>query len=181
MEPLLERICPACRFKNESNATICVNCQTPLGIFIKGQITTKHLLENTTFLIPSEIDALIINTLIKSSIPAKGFAIYVVNNDELILLDEEQTELILGRRTEDTIGDLINIGAYDTFVSRRHAKVIKGENGYLIMDLGSSNGTWLENQRLIPHRPYPFQSGAHFRFGHIQVLIHYVESTSSKS
>ena len=170
MEPLPEQICPACKFKNESNATICANCKTPLGNFIKGQITTKHLAENRVPLNRTEIDV-----LIKSSLPEKGFTLYLVHNDELILLDEEQVELILGRKTTDTIGDLINIGAYDEFVSRRHAKVIKGEYGYSIMDLGSSNGTWLESQRLVPHRLYPFRSGTQFWFGHTQVLIHYAE------
>lgn len=170
MEHLRERICPACKFKNEGIATICANCQAPLGDVIKGQITTKHLSENRIPLSPSDIDL-----LIKSSLPEKGLAIYLVNSDELILLDEEQPELILGRRTKDTIGDLINIGLYDEFVSRRHAKVIKDENGYSIMDLGSSNGTWLKDQRLIPHRPYPFKSSTQFWFGHTQALIHYAE------
>jgi hypothetical protein len=170
MDPLPEHVCSVCNFKNESNANICANCQSPLAFFLKGQITTRRLLENRISISPSEIEV-----LIKSSIPEKGFAIYLVDHDELILLDEEQTEIILGRRANDTVGDLINIGAYDEFVSRRHAKVIKDENGYSIMDLGSSNGTWLEDKRLIRHRPYSFRSGAHLWFGHTQVLIHYAD------
>jgi len=170
MEPLPEHVCSVCSFKNESNATICANCQSPLEFFLKGQITTKRLLENRISISPEEIEV-----LIKSSIPEKGLAIYLVDHDELILLDEEQTEIILGRRAKDTVGDIIDIGTYDEFVSRRHAKVIKDDSGYSIMDLGSSNGTWLEDKRLIRQKPYSFRSGAHLWFAHTQALIHYAE------
>ena len=52
-------------------------------------------------------------------------------------------ELILGR--EDSSADLV---IPDPGVSRRHARVI-GENGALILeDLGSSNGTYVNGERI---------------------------------
>lgn len=173
MDPSIGKFCPVCKFKNEYDATVCVNCQTPLENVIVTQITTKRLTENASLLSHAELEA-----LIKSYIPVKGLTFYIVNNGELIIVGEEKTELILGRKIDDTVKNLINIGAYDVFVSRRHAKIMKTEKGYEITDMGSSNGTWLEEQRLIPHKAYPLQNGAQIRLGHIQVMFHYASNGS---
>lgn len=171
MEISIGRFCSVCKFENESDATVCANCQTPLKDAHTAQITTKRLSDNSSILSKTEIEG-----LIKSSIPVKGLTIYILNNGELIIVEEEQAELILGRKTADSIdtaGYLLNIGAYDGFVSRRHAKIIRSEHCYEIMDLGSSNGTWLDKQRLVPSKYYPLHSGAQIQLGHIQILVHY--------
>jgi serine phosphatase RsbU (regulator of sigma subunit) len=41
-------------------------------------------------------------------------------------------------------------------VSRQHAQILCREDAYLLEDLDSSNGTYVNGQRLIPHRPAPF-------------------------
>jgi len=41
------------------------------------------------------------------------------------------------------------------------------------MDLESSNGSWLENQRLIPKQPYPLESGDRIRIGRLNMLVFY--------
>ena len=40
----------------------------------------------------------------------------------------------------------------DVTVSRHHARVIKDENGYLIEDLNSLNGTYVNRKRIERHR-----------------------------
>src|SRR4051794_14283221 len=40
-------------------------------------------------------------------------------------------------------------------VSRQHPLLIAVDGGYQVEDLGSSNGTYLNGQRLSPHRPTP--------------------------
>jgi len=171
MDISIGRFCAVCKFENEADATVCVNCQTPLKDDHTAQITTKRLTENT-----SVLSKKVIEDLIKSSMPEKGLTIYIINNNELIIVEEDHAELILGRKTADSIDTssyLINVGAYDGFVSRRHAKIIKSNNGYEIMDMGSSNGTWMDKQRLIPNKLYPLHSSAQIQMGHIQVLIHH--------
>jgi hypothetical protein len=168
MDSSFGHFCPVCKFKNESDATVCVNCHAPLEYAFTTKITTKRLSENIALLSHAEIDA-----LIKSFTPAKGLTLFIVNNGELIIVNDDQKDLILGRKTNEDISNLINIGAYDNFVSRRHANITKTDECYMIMDLGSSNGTWLEEHRLIPHKPYPLEDGAQIRLGHIQMMIHY--------
>lgn len=55
-------------------------------------------------------------------------------------------------------------------VSRRHAAIRAYEQGLALIDLGSTNGTLLNGNRLVPERPYPIRSGDEIRFG--DLLIH---------
>ena len=54
----------------------------------------------------------------------------------------EKTELQLGRELSNDI--VIN----DAEVSRRHARLVLQEEGYVLEDLGSTNGTFIRGQRL---------------------------------
>jgi pSer/pThr/pTyr-binding forkhead associated (FHA) protein len=58
-------------------------------------------------------------------------------------------------------------------VSRRHAMVCPTENGYEIVDLFSRNGTWIDDQRLLPNKPYPLPSGSLLRIGQERLLVRY--------
>jgi serine/threonine protein kinase len=50
-----------------------------------------------------------------------------------------------------------------TFVSRKHFAVKREEDKYYLQDLGSTNGTYLDNIRLIPKRWYELRDGVHLR------------------
>ena len=53
-----------------------------------------------------------------------------------------ETETVLGRHPECTIQVNSNM------VSRRHARLVKGNSGYLLEDLGSGNGTFLNGKKV---------------------------------
>lgn len=61
--------------------------------------------------------------------------------------------------------DLGADGGLDAGVSRRHARIIAHESGYLIEDLASANGTFLNGVRLQIQRPVPLNSGDELRLG----------------
>lgn len=69
------------------------------------------------------------------------------------------------------------IRLHDTEVSRRHAEFRRTEEGYLVVDLGSSNGTWVNNQRVQRHL---LQTGDHIRLGQT-VLLYSAGDTHSES
>jgi len=53
-----------------------------------------------------------------------------------------ETEVVLG--SQDSCNVVIN----DPFVSRRHCRIVHRDNRILLMDLGSTNGTYVENIRI---------------------------------
>jgi len=46
-----------------------------------------------------------------------------------------------------------------TIVSRRHASIEFQKKQYVLIDLGSNNGTWLNGERLTPRQEYPLHEG----------------------
>ncbi len=54
---------------------------------------------------------------------------------------------------------------YGRQVSRRHAEIRYQNGGFLIRDLGSTNGTWLNGHRLPAKRAYPLRPGDWVSFG----------------
>ncbi|NBD36505.1 MAG: protein kinase, partial [Chloroflexi bacterium] len=53
----------------------------------------------------------------------------------------------------------------DEKVSRHHAEIRTDRRGSVLVDLDSTNGTFLNGQRLTPHQPYPLGSGAWVQVG----------------
>ena len=73
--------------------------------------------------------------------------------------------------TVDLTGEPITIGRaddstitlIDDYVSTRHARLVLQEGGWLIEDLGSTNGTYLDRQRVTT--PTPVTIGVPIRIG----------------
>ena len=59
----------------------------------------------------------------------------------------------------------------DPKVSSQHAELTLGRDGWLVSDLGSSNGTFLEGQRLPPGTHVPFQPGQTVTIGEFALSI----------
>jgi pSer/pThr/pTyr-binding forkhead associated (FHA) protein len=109
----------------------------------------------------------------KTLIPLDGIAVYIAGTAKPVFLNSHD-EFIIGRKVEETSDpffDLTNLGGYLLGLSRRHAKVRRTALGYEIMDLSSTNGTWLNDERLSPHKPYPLTSGSQLRLGRMRFVI----------
>lgn len=80
-----------------------------------------------------------------------------------------QGESLIGRLDPNRgIHPEVDLSRYDPSarVSRRHARIIVQNNQYLIEDLNSSNGTFINNQvRLVPRQPHQLNSGDEVRLG----------------
>ena len=110
-------------------------------------------------------------------IPEGGIGIYAAGTFKPYYLRVDK-ELIIGRKTETTaesiaILDLSDLDAFNMGLSRRHAMIRRTESGFEVVDLSSSNGTWLNAERLIPNKPYPFASGSQLRIGNMRLFIIY--------
>jgi hypothetical protein len=66
--------------------------------------------------------------------------------------------------------DLTDDDGAEHGVSRIHAAIQYSNRGLVLIDLGSTNGTLLNNYRLPPDLPYPLHHGDEIRFG--RLLVH---------
>jgi hypothetical protein len=67
--------------------------------------------------------------------------------------------------------DLTADGGLDGGVSRQHAKIHRQESSYLVEDIGSANGTFINGQRLVPYLPHMLKDGDELQFGSIKLEV----------
>lgn len=72
-------------------------------------------------------------------------------------------EVIVGR------GDAADLRIQETMISRRHARLWLDGNGAMVEDLGSTNGTYLNDRRL--RAPMPLVPGDRLRFDETQFVV----------
>lgn len=56
-------------------------------------------------------------------------------------------------------------------VSRFHAVIMLVNDAFHIKDMGSTNGTRINDRKIPPYRLVPFRSGDTLRFGHLNVIV----------
>jgi hypothetical protein len=170
----LENICPVCKETNELEAVVCWQCGTALeDPFMDPGARTKTT--DTLTQAPDRVKGWSVD---EATIPHNGIAIYVEGTTSPAYLDSHG-EFVIGRRAGTTaeiseaLLDLSPIGGFGLGISRRHAVIRRVEHGYEVLDLGSVNGTWLNDERLVPQRYYPLASGSHLRLGNMRLFVVY--------
>ena len=85
----------------------------------------------------------------------------VVEQGELAgqVLPMTQPALLIGRGKEN---DLVLL---DSDVSREHARLQRGPQGWTLVDLGTTNGTFVNGKRLPPQDPYLLRPGDRITVG----------------
>jgi len=178
--------CPNCGQQNRPGVIFCENCGASL--IGKLPLSTKALDTDN-----SDQPDIGIDTSTLTDVTIQGTATF--EHGMLLRLEVEgspdpvrftpKVETIFGRRDPATGDkpdiDLTPFAGYRMGVSRRHAAIRPGdENGLDLWDLGSSNGTFLNGQRLSAHRPYRLRDGDEIRLG--QMMIHvYFEREASRT
>jgi hypothetical protein len=175
--------------KNEAGAKKCIYCNTPLGVQASQKTVMLRNLHEVTGTLPDSYEDFLdapappTERFMDFELPSKGIALINLENGQPITMQEEKA-FILGRvsaelKTREPLVDLTELDALELGVSRVHAMIRRTRDGYQIVDLESSNGTWLENQRLIPNQPYPLESGDRIRVGRLNILIFYPKISKS--
>jgi hypothetical protein len=162
--------CLNCRHKEVSGAVFCSQCG--------AQLVT-----------PVDIDTLKINTAgtgerIKGNTAPyqppppttlnSWVSLHMVESGQILPL-ADRTEFTLGRTTEGQPimpdVDLSPFNAYANGVSRLHA-VLKCINKHtIIMDLGSSNGTYVNGSRVTPNMEHPVAHGDIVYLGKLKIQV----------
>lgn len=168
-----EKFCPVCKNKNDRNAVVCVHCGASFDHFpSETGVTTKNTDDIPDLVVAKVLDA----PVNKDLIPEDGIAVYAAGSAKPVYLRFD-TELIFGRKTDEPsdvpILDLTELGGYQMGLSRRHAMIRRTEEGYEIIDLFSTNGSWLNEERMMPNKPYRLTNGSQLRFGRMRLLVFY--------
>jgi hypothetical protein len=165
------QICPVCKHRNELEAVVCGQCGASLhDPFMDPGAKTK-----TSDMPALSPDSLRVWSVDESTIPKRGIGFYIKGAHEPAFV-EARSEFVMGRKvgtTTEGLLDLAPFGGYHLGLSRRHAVIRRIEHGYEVLDLGSVNGTWVNDERLVPHKSYPLESGSHLRIGNMQLFVFY--------
>lgn len=173
---VFQKFCPACKLSNDANAHVCEYCGAPLKIDIldtqgKRAGASVEASEPIREKSPGEYKS-----------PPKGLAFFILNKTEPFALRTEE-EFVIGRAEGGTSEALLDLTDQDGFafgVSRRHAMIRSGGDKYVLIDLNSSNGTWLNGQLLIPTQPYDLPSGSVIQLGRLKLVTSYNSPPSGR-
>jgi hypothetical protein len=94
--------------------------------------------------------------------------------EQPLVLNFEES-IILGRRDvntkENVCADLTPFGGYEKGVSRVHASIQRVRGSLVLVDLGSTHGTFLNGQRLSPHQQNMLLEGDEIRLGNWVAVV----------
>ena len=157
--------CPNCGQQNRPGVIFCENC----GASLIGKLPLSTRALDTE---DSEQPDVGVDTSTLTDVTIQGTATFErgmqlrleVEGSPDPIRFSPKAETIFGRRDPATGDkpdiDLTPFAGYRMGVSRRHAAIRPGdENSLDLWDLGSSNGTFLNGQRLSAHRPYRLRDG----------------------
>lgn len=176
---ILEKFCAVCKRKNEWEAVVCIHCGASLEANPIGTSDISSTAEVQTIVMGRMGELLANETLI----PDGSIAMYLAGTSDPIFLSSEN-EFVIGRKVgEETVEsflDLAKWGGYQLGLSKRHVTIRRAENAYEVIDLSSSNGTWLNDEQLLPDKPYPFASGSQLRLAKMRLFVLYRPAVAAK-
>jgi pSer/pThr/pTyr-binding forkhead associated (FHA) protein len=164
-EKLNTLYCPKCGHGNALNSTRCNKC----GLAFPSTIPVDDLVP----------DAQPVITLEEPSISAQlwqaGTIVFSIAGHDRPIFVRRQDEISLGRTAPGESPQTVDLSMYSgqkMGVSRRHAIIRLGEQQATIEDLGSANGSWINEQRLTANQPHALNSGDYLRLGHMIIVVH---------
>lgn len=177
--------CPNCGYTNRPGVVFCENCGSSLlGAGVVAE--TRSLSEADKAdekALPKEVtlEEIQASEVVKGTddFPEGGLLRLEFGEGAKPVLMPINKTLVFGRRDAATGSmpdvDLTTFAGYRMGVSRRHAELrLDADGKHLnLWDLGSSNGTFINSDRLISHRPYRLRDGDQVRFGQLVMHVHF--------
>jgi hypothetical protein len=113
---------------------------------------------------------------------APGTGLLLCIDDVEIVIDDPDHDIWLGRFNDKMppprdayIVNLTDLEGYKRGVSRLHAVIHVTDDWRLeLVDLASSNGTYLNGRSLVPHQAYALQDGDEIRLGQLPIMLYFM-------
>ncbi len=162
------RTCPECQHENPDDAMKCGGCGRRLWDEDTVEATMIQKL-------PEGFQKQAIKSGWGTSTfePSHQVIIHVRDTQEPIFVRPTSGDFVLGRVDDAYSLNLTPYGALEKGVSRTHAALRQGDEMIFIVDLGSTNGTFLNEQQLAPHQPRVLRSGDQVRLGQLVLHIYF--------
>ena len=163
------QICAVCHYTNKAGVDKCVKCGTLLL-----PVTTVNISHDI------KLDS---DELTPSIKPKLGYLTAYLPSHNHSMHVKLKPEIVFGRGTGIELPPDIDLTAYygvQAGVSRRHALIRFTIDSAVIEDLGSSNGTWLNEVRLESRQKRPLRSGDIIRLGNFLMFVYFTFSTKTE-
>ena len=166
--------CPNCAFaENADTALICGKCGKPLSdprtSLLKRPLGVTGMLSPDVLIMEPRIRDRHVGKLKKHEV-----AIYISDMADPLIISLTR-DVLLGRYGGADQQPPIDLAAFQGLehgVSRRHALLRRFGPDVAIVDLGSTNGTWLNGIRIQPHQPVILRSGDRLLLARLPIQIY---------
>ena len=161
--------CPTCGQESLEGALLCSKCGTYFGS--GGHLTTDPLSDGEVDKTASGFAAPTFATVpLGATLILRG-----VTDPREIVVPRKMSSALFGRN--DRLAglmvdiDLTSADGQTHGVSRRHARIRFVNDRYLVEDLESLNGTYLNRRKLVPFVPEVLRDGDDLRFGSLSFAV----------
>jgi hypothetical protein len=203
-EQSMLQVCPTCAHRNRPGVFFCENCGTNLMTGQQAVLGTRDLREAQE-IEPSSVSeamseekkpepAIKLDKEQEKAVRTAGSSVFspgmllrieVEGGSTPIIVKPKAEDMILGRRDPTTGAtpevDLTAYAGYRMGVSRRHSSLALENNQLNLWDLGSSNGTFINGNRLTPHQPSPLRDGDEVRLGQMVLRLFFQNAPNNIS
>src|SRR5215210_1223661 len=167
------QVCNNCQSKQFDGTIFCADCGASLVPAVRRETTMslgKHGSTDDLTSPPISVSAPV------ATADGPKITLQIMNSGRRISLDIRD-DLLIGRK-DNARGifpdvDLGLDGGYDAGVSRRHAILSYKDGVYQIEDLGSANGTFVNDRRLAPQAAMPLASGDELKCGTLLMRVEF--------
>jgi len=98
-----------------------------------------------------------------------------INTPVCVQLLIDKAEYVIGK-SDSSDGIL----SFNDEISREHCKIVWHDAKYFIVDLNSTNGTYLNDEMLVPNQEYAIQPGDHLRLSASTFLVEQIYSATRR-
>ncbi len=163
-------ICPACQHQEYEGEYFCSECGARLAGGVPP-ITLAYDVERLEH--PSNPARP--TTHLGINVPPRCVALHI-RGATITLMFPARAQYLLGREEQGDVLPDVNLEQYrgrELGVSRTHALIKITHQQVSLIDLGSTNGTRVNDTLLAPHQPTPLENGDEIRLGKLYLKIYF--------
>lgn len=159
-------MCSKCSHINAADATQCAQCGADLISTIPVPSPTSEPPPRTTLPVPD----------LGQTKPQKKAVVFAIAGYNEPVFLRRRDEIILGRHVQSDSPptlDLTQFNGHLLGVSRRHAAIRFSDDDCTVEDLGSANGTWVNENTLPPGERRSLNAGDQIRLGNLIMFVYF--------